>query len=183
MAALALGDEHPAFTYVQILQPQSEDLASAQATQHHGLTMLSRSRRNAAIKASTSPGERIRGSVLGVRINGTPWRGRDRSRRVAKPRGTGLVLTPLVPWANKNAYRPDTLDNRRRIVRAETPDEPSILTILPSPSPNRCAVINPTTSATVTRPGGLSTNAKNVFRSCAVARNVFGRDRAETNRR
>ena len=94
-----------------------------------------------------------------------------------------MALTPLVPRANKNAYKPDTLDNRRRIVRAETPDEPSILTILRPPSPNRCQVIKPTTSDTVTRPGGLPTNAKNVFKSCAVARNVFGRDRAETNRR
>ena len=63
-----------------------------------------------------------------------------------------MVLTPLVPGANKNAYSPDTLDNRRRIVRAETPAEPSIRTILRSPSPNRCQVINPTTSDTVTRP-------------------------------
>jgi RHS repeat-associated protein len=54
-----------------------------------------------------------------VRTNGTPWRGRCRSRRVGNPRGTGFAATS--PRACKNPNSPDTLDNRRRTVRADTP--------------------------------------------------------------
>jgi hypothetical protein len=66
------------------------------------------------------------------------------------PHGTGFALTS--PRTRKNANRPDTLDNRRRIVRADTPT-PSLATCSrPNVPPVRWAVTNPNTSAVVTPP-------------------------------
>jgi hypothetical protein len=112
---------------------------------------IARSRcvRSAAISASTSAGARIRGSRLAARTSGTPCPGRDRSRRVGSPRGTGFAVTS--PRACKNEKNPDTIDNRRRTVAADTPpDSPAAPTAcnarLPL-RPARCAVMNPSTSA------------------------------------
>lgn len=126
---------------------------------------IARSRyvRNAASNASTAAGCRIRGNVLGVRTNGTPWRGRCRSRRVGNPRA-GFTSTSR--RASRKPNRPDTLDRPRRTVRAETPTAPSATGCSrPSPPPVCCAVPNPSTSADVTSRGGLPTTAKNTFRS------------------
>jgi hypothetical protein len=38
---------------------------------------------------------------------------------VSRPRGTGLTCTGVSPLATRYAYRPDTDDRRRAIVRAE----------------------------------------------------------------
>src|SRR5665647_2316178 len=75
--------------------------------------------RSDAVSASTSSGVRMRGRVRVVRTSGTPCLGRCRSRRVGSPRGTGLVTTS--PRTCRNANNPETLDNRRRTVRADTP--------------------------------------------------------------
>ncbi len=86
---------------------------------------MARSRwvRNAWVSASTSAGVRILGSWRTRRVNGTPWRGRCRSRRVGNPRGTGFAGTS--PRTCKNAKNPDTIDNRRATVAADTPPTPS----------------------------------------------------------
>jgi hypothetical protein len=110
----------------------------------------SRCVRSAAVSASTSAGDKIRGSLRPARTSETPWRGRDRSRRVGSPRGTGLAATS--PRACKNAKKPDTIDKRRRTVAADTPAGSS-----PGPAacsapcslvrPVRWAVMNASTSA------------------------------------
>lgn len=50
---------------------------------------------------------------------------------MGNPRGTGLAATS--PRACRNAYSPETLDSRRRTVRAETPTRP------PATACSRCA--------------------------------------------
>src|SRR5207302_306400 len=97
--------------------------------------------------------------------SGMAWRGRDRSRLVANPRGTGLRPTPGVSHANRYAYKPDTLDRRRWMVRADTPEDPSMRTTVRSPLPCRCERMKSITSAVLTRAGGLPTTVKNVFKS------------------
>jgi hypothetical protein len=127
---------------------------------------MARSRRvrSAASRASTCAGSRIRGSVRPVRTSGTPCRGRCRSRRVGNPRGTGLAATS--PRVCRNANSPDTLDRRRRTVRADTPTW-SLATVCSrrTAPPVYCAVMNANTSAAVTSAGGLPTTVKNTFRS------------------
>jgi Domain of unknown function (DUF222) len=103
-----------------------------------------------AISASTSAGARIRGSRRPARTSGTPWPGRDRSRRVGSPRGTGFAATS--PRACKNAKNPDTIDSRRRTVAADTPPgSPRVATGCSAPCspprPVRWAVMNASTSA------------------------------------
>ena len=131
---------------------------------------IARSRcvRSAAISASTSAGARIRGSRRTARTSGTPWPGRDRSRRVGRPRGTGFAVTS--PRACKNAKNPDTIDSRRRTVAADTPPgRRAVFTGCSTPRPPawpvRCAVMNASTSAGRTSSGGLATTEKNTFRS------------------
>jgi len=51
-------------------------------------------------------------------------RGRQ-GRRVSRLRGTGLTCTGVSPRATRYAYRPDTDDRRRAIVRADSPDSRS----------------------------------------------------------
>ena len=66
-------------------------------------------------------------------------------------------------------------------MRADNPDSRSLIrTTRRSP---RCAARNSNTSADVTANGSRSTTVKNVFRSNAVAVNVFGRHRPATNSR
>jgi hypothetical protein len=66
-------------------------------------------------------------------------------------------------------------------VRADNPDSPSlILTTVRSP---RWSATNPKMSAATTSTGPLSMTVKNVFKSWATARSVFGRDRPATNSR
>src|ERR1022692_2390311 len=43
----------------------------------------------------------------------------------ALPRGTGLTCTSVSPRATRYAYKPDTDDRRRAIVRADRPDSRS----------------------------------------------------------
>lgn len=74
--------------------------------------------RTAPSSRSTSPGDRIRGNVRGVRTNRAPPRPRPRARRPASPRGTGLLTTPASPRASRYSNNPATLDDRRAIVRA-----------------------------------------------------------------
>ena len=77
MAALALRDEHPAFPRVQILQPQPQDLASAQAAQHHGLdhgpVPIPAQRRQQSIDFAgrQDPGQRPRGADQRDTLAGT----------------------------------------------------------------------------------------------------------------
>ncbi len=86
---------------------------------------IARSRcvRSAATSLSASSGDKILGSVRGTRTSGAV---RDRTdppcRRVIRPRGTGLTRTGVSPRATRYAYRPDTDDGRRAIVRADSPD-------------------------------------------------------------
>ena len=120
--------------------------------------------------------------MRGTRTNGAV---RDRTdppcRRVIRPRGTGFTATGVSPRATRYAYRPDTDDKRRAIVRADSPD---------SRSASRSTVRSPrwsarksNTSAAVTSTGSLPTTVKNDFRSNATARSVFGRHRPATNSR
>ena len=52
--------------------------------------------------ASTSTGDKIFGNVRGTRTNGTVLDVADPAwRRVAKPRGTGLVVTGVSPRATR----------------------------------------------------------------------------------
>ena len=149
-AALALGDEHPPLGHPQVLQPQPEDLTAPQPAQHHR-----RDHRPVPVRAQRR-GQRIdlrrdkiRGSRRTARTSGTPWPGRDRSRRVGSPRGTGLAATS--PRACKNAKKPDTIDKRRRTVAADTPPgssaSPAGCSARSPPRPVRCAVMNASTSA------------------------------------
>ncbi len=74
-----------------------------------------------------------------------------------------------------------TVESRRRIVRGDNPDEPSIRTTF---DPDCCwERMNAITSADVTRTGVLSTVSKNTFRSKAWANTVFGRARDRANSR
>ncbi|HEY6315539.1 MAG TPA: hypothetical protein VIY52_32690 [Streptosporangiaceae bacterium] len=123
---------------------------------------------SAPVSASTSAGARIRGSRRTARTSGTPCPGRDRSRQVGSPRGTGLAATS--PRACKNAKNPDTIESRRRTVAADTPPGSSRAfsgcSTPRSPAwPVRCAVMNASTSAGRTCSGGLPTTVKNTFRS------------------
>jgi hypothetical protein len=66
---------------------------------------------------------------------------------------------------SRYANNPETLDKRRRTVRADNP-APSATTRSPRPSePVRCAVMNRNTSAQVTSAGGRQTTRKNTARS------------------
>jgi hypothetical protein len=78
--------------------------------------------RNAAISRSASPRLRNRGSVHGTRTSGAIRDVRDPPcRRVDRPRGTGVDRAPSVsPRATRYAYRPETDDSHRAIVRADT---------------------------------------------------------------
>jgi hypothetical protein len=80
-------------------------------------------------------------------------------------------------------YNAETAANRRRIVAVDNPEPPSeIRTTFSAPGRGRrCAVTNPITSAARTSNGSLPTTPKNVFRSCAYARTVFGRARLDAN--
>jgi hypothetical protein len=86
----------------------------------------SRSVRSAPTSALTSTGERIFGSVRGTRTNGTCWR-RPPRRRVESPRGTGFDRTGVSPRATRYEYKPEIDDKRRAIVRADSPDSPSLI--------------------------------------------------------
>ena len=102
-------------------------------------------------------------------------------RRVGKPRGTGFTTTGVSPRAIKYAHNPEIDDNRRAIVRADTPDSRSAnRTTDRSP---RCSARKSNTSAGLTSTGFFATTVKNVFRSNATARTVFGRARPATNSR
>jgi len=86
----------------------------------------SRCLRSAPTSRSASSGDKILGNVRGTRTSGAirdrivpPW------RRVSRPRGTGLTRTGVSPRATRYAYRPDTDDSRRAIVRADNPDSRS----------------------------------------------------------
>jgi hypothetical protein len=98
---------------------------------------------------------------------------------VDSPRGTGFTRTGVSPRAIKYAYNPETDDNRRAIVRADKPDSRSASRTT-NRSPRWCAR-NSNTSAATTLTGSFATTVKNVFRSNATARNVFGRARPATN--
>jgi hypothetical protein len=64
-------------------------------------------------------------------------------------------------------------------VRADKPDSPSLIrTTVRSP---RWSATKSKMSAAATSTGSLSMTVKNVFRSWATARSVFGRDRPATN--
>jgi len=91
----------------------------------------------------------------------------------------------MSPRACRNANSPDTVDRRRRTVRADTAPSPSSTTTTGTAvaPPQRWAVMKPSTSAAVTFAGALPTTAKNTFRSNAAASTVFGRHRAATNSR
>ena len=83
----------------------------------------SRKVRHAANNKSTSAGSTIRGSVLGVRINGTPRPPRRRERRVDRPCGTGF--RSMSPRTSRYENNEDKDDKRRWIVRDDNPDSPS----------------------------------------------------------
>lgn len=119
MAALALRDEQLPLTGTHISETEAQHLAATQTTQQHGSTIArSRSVRSAPTNASTSEGSSTRGSVRGVRINGSARR-RYRPLRAPSPLGTRLRST--IPRTNRYSNRPDTLDSRRRSVRADSP--------------------------------------------------------------
>ena len=138
------------------LQPQPEDLAAAQPAQHHR-----RDHRPVPVRAQRG-GQRVDlGRVQDPRQRpgqpgpaGHPGRGRCRSRRVGRPRGTGFTLTS--PRASRNPYSPDTLDSRRRSVRADTPPAPGPATCRRPSPPVRCAVMNASTSAGADPPRRLA---------------------------
>lgn len=88
----------------------------------------SRSVRSAPSSAVTSDGDKILGSVRGTRTNGACWR-RPLRRRVDSPPGTGFERTGVSPRAIKYAYNPEIDDSRRAIVRADSPDSPSLIRI------------------------------------------------------
>jgi hypothetical protein len=144
---------------------------------------IARSRcvRSAATSRSPSAGDKIVTNVRGTRTSGA---NRDLrvppSRRVDRPRGTGFRLTPR-RHAQLRRHRTDTDDSRRAIMRADRPDSRSLnRTTVRSP---RCCTRNPNTSADVTSRGSSPTTARNVFRSNASARSVFGRARSAANSR
>ena len=131
--------------------------------------------RNAASRASASPGSMTRGNVRGVRISGTLRFG----RRVDNPCGTGFLAT--TPRMIRYSNRPLTEARRRLIVRADNPASPSSIRTTDTPRRGRrWDPMNPSTSASLTSAGSLPTTAKKTFRSNAVASTVFGRARAAT---
>ena len=127
MAALPFTDEDPMFARLQVSHSQTEDLTSAEATQQYGIDHgRLRCVRRAAANASMSTGDMTRGKVRGARTRGTPRTpGRPLDRLVARPRGTGLTVTPASIRTTRYLNRPETLESRRMIVRAAIPDSPS----------------------------------------------------------
>ena len=102
---------------------------------------------------------------------------------MGRPRGTGFVSTPTSPRVIRYPYKADTAASRRRIVAVDRPEPPSEMrTTFSDPGRGRrCAITNAITSAGRISKGSFPTTVKNVFRSCAYARTVFGRARLAAN--
>ncbi len=98
VAAFAVSDEQLLLADPEILQPQTQHLASAQAPEQHGQGHGPVGRYgNAASNNSTSSASRIRGNRRTPLTRGTPRWSRWRLRRLGMPRGTGLAVTPASP--------------------------------------------------------------------------------------
>ena len=103
VTALALDDEHPPISDLNVGEAQPEDLATTQPTEQNSIAAtIARSRcvRSAPISRSASAGDRMVGNVRGTRTNAA---NRDLrvppARRVDNPRGTGIRVTPVSPRA------------------------------------------------------------------------------------
>jgi hypothetical protein len=180
VAPLALGDEHATLPGPEVRQVQPKHLAAAQPAQQHRLDHRPVVR-NAVINASTSAGLITRGNVRGARMSGTPRVARWLGRRIARPRGTGLRVTPVSPRMIRYSYSPASVARRRLIVRADSPASPSSIRTTVAPRRGaRCRAMKVSTSAGVTSAGSRSMIEKNTFRSNAAASTVFPRARPAT---
>ncbi len=125
VAALALGDNQPMVGDLHVDQPQSKHLAAAQPgqqhRQHHGPVALRAQRSNEPIHLRWREDLRQRPGHAHQRHPGTA----PALTSGRQPRGTGLQRTAVSPRAIAYAYNPDTDDNRRASVRADTPDSRS----------------------------------------------------------
>ena len=100
-----------------------------------------------------------------------------------RPHSQGVPSRATQGARGRNANSPDTLDSRRRTVRADT--------LAPSPTdwsrhtgpPVYGAVMNANTSAATTSRGAFPTTVKNTLKSSATAGTVFGRNRTARNSR
>ncbi len=187
VTTLAVGDEDATLGHPQVLQPQPEHLAAAQpAQQHrgdHGPVPVGAQRPGEGVDLGRGQNPRQRASrgadqwhALGGAAS-LPTGGQTPRHRV---RGDP-------PRAVKNANRPDTVDNRRRTVRSDTPDASAGAGPTSGSGrlvmPWRCAVMNPSTSIAVTTSTGLSTTVRNTLRSNHAASTEFGRQRPDRNSR
>ena len=183
MAALALGNEHPPLTQAQILKSQAEHLAPAQPAQrhrlHHGPVPIRAQRPHQrghllGIQNARQPAHRAQQRLAPQLPPRTPGRQTPRDRVRLHPHITADDQIPI----QRRDRRQTPADRRRR--QPEPPSE--IRTTFSAPGRGRrCAVMNAITSAGRTSNGSLPTTVKNVFRSCAYARTVFGRARLAAN--
>ena len=146
MPALALGDEQPPLAEPQVAQPQARGPRSGAARPapsprpSPGPGACARR----AVSASTSAGVQDPAAASGAPAPaGHPAAAAAAPAGSAGPAAPGSRLTS--PRACKNPYSPDTLDSRRRSVRADTPPRPAPPPAGASP-PVRCAVMNASTS-------------------------------------
>ncbi len=188
MAALAVGDEHPPLAEAEILEPQTEHLATTQTRPAASLGPSPDPAPCAARPSAPRPRPVPRCVAVDAppRTNGTtPRCSRWRLRRVGSPRGTGFTVTPDVAARRPDSrYRLDTAASRRLIVAADSPAPPS--------------EIRTTFSRTRARPLLDATNVEHVARRhldrlladqrrrtpsghAHSARTVFGRARPDTN--
>ena len=89
MAALALGDEHPTLAHPQVLEAQPEHLTAAQGGAQDCDELVHRGRLEDAGQQLRCAHQRCRPAVV------------PPARRVSRPRGTGLVVTPASPPASR----------------------------------------------------------------------------------
>ena len=99
MAALALSDEHPPLSDPQVLGPQPENLTPTQSAEHHrghhrGVPVSAQSR-SERVDLSRCQDPRQPPGPPGPPGQRPPCPGRERSRLVGRPRGTGFaVMSP-----------------------------------------------------------------------------------------
>ncbi len=183
MAALAFGDEQRPIRDAHIAQAQAEDLAAAQPTQHHRQDHrpvpmgaqrrqqrghLCRARGSSAACAAPAPTAPSATGRLGVASTSPRGTGFDRHRRVATgDHDTRRSPTPTTTAGRSCAPTSPTRDRSCGSPCGRRADGRGTRTRPPPPP----------------RPGPSPTTVKNVFRSNATARNVFGRDRPATNSR
>ena len=123
----------------------------------------------------------MRGSVRGPAPAAPPYCRLLPLRRVDSRRGTGLVRIGGVPARDQIGVE---ARNRGQAARDRPRRDPDSRSACGPPTDRLAdAARNSNTSAATTSAGSFATTMKNVFRSKATARNMFGRARPATDSR